>query len=181
MRAHGTLTKWNDDRGFGFITLPQSRAEVFVHISEFPRDGVRPRVGELIAFEIENGRDGRPRAVRISRPGANARRTPTAPRPTREHRASPVRAMVLGAAAVAGIAGFAYSELAPRLGSETSAGEPALVDATRDPGGNFSCDGRTHCSQMSSCEEARFFLRNCPNTEMDGNLDGEPCEQQWCN
>ena len=44
----------------------------------------------------------------------------------------------------------------------------------------FQCDGRTHCSQMSSCEEATFFLKNCPGTKMDGNNDGVPCEQQWC-
>ncbi len=25
-------------------------------------------------------------------------------------------------------------------------------------------------------EEARFFLSNCPGTQMDGNNDGEPCE-----
>jgi hypothetical protein len=40
---------------------------------------------------------------------------------------------------------------------------------------NYKCDGRTHCSQMTSCDEAVFFLRNCPNVEMDGNNDGEPC------
>ena len=44
-----------------------------------------------------------------------------------------------------------------------------------------ACDGRTHCSQMRSCEEAKYFLKNCPNTKMDGNNDGIPCEQQWCN
>lgn len=44
----------------------------------------------------------------------------------------------------------------------------------------FRCDGRTHCSQMTSCAEARYFLRNCPNVQMDGNHDGDPCEQQWC-
>ena len=43
----------------------------------------------------------------------------------------------------------------------------------------FSCDGREHCSQMHSREEAIFFLRNCPNTKMDGDNDGEPCEQQF--
>lgn len=43
------------------------------------------------------------------------------------------------------------------------------------------CDGRTHCSQMSSCQEATYFLKNCPNTTMDGDNDGVPCEQQWCN
>lgn len=37
------------------------------------------------------------------------------------------------------------------------------------------------CSQMTSCQEATFFLQNCPGTKMDGNNDGVPCEQQWCN
>jgi hypothetical protein len=46
--------------------------------------------------------------------------------------------------------------------------------------GPYRCDGRTHCSQMSSCEEAMFFLRNCPNTQMDGDGNGVPCEKQWC-
>lgn len=40
----------------------------------------------------------------------------------------------------------------------------------------FSCDGRQHCSQMNSRAEAEFFLRNCPNTKMDGDHDGIPCE-----
>jgi hypothetical protein len=44
----------------------------------------------------------------------------------------------------------------------------------------FKCDGRTYCSQMTSCEEATYFLRNCPGVKMDGNNDGVPCEQQWC-
>ena len=44
----------------------------------------------------------------------------------------------------------------------------------------FRCDGRTFCSQMASCDEARFFLNNCPNTKMDGNKDGVPCQEQWC-
>ncbi|WP_246610362.1 excalibur calcium-binding domain-containing protein [Comamonas fluminis] len=44
----------------------------------------------------------------------------------------------------------------------------------------YQCDGRTHCSQMTSCEEATFFLRNCPGTKMDGDNDGIPCERQLC-
>lgn len=47
-------------------------------------------------------------------------------------------------------------------------------------GSRFKCDGRTHCSHMTSCEEATFFLKNCPGTKMDGNNDGVPCEKQWC-
>lgn len=42
------------------------------------------------------------------------------------------------------------------------------------------CDGRTYCSQMTSCEEATYFLRHCPGVKMDGDGNGMPCEKQWC-
>jgi len=48
------------------------------------------------------------------------------------------------------------------------------------PSEQFKCDGRRYCSQMTSCAEATFFLKNCPGVKMDGNHDGVPCEQQWC-
>jgi endonuclease YncB( thermonuclease family) len=57
--------------------------------------------------------------------------------------------------------------------ASTSAARPAATAALR-------CDGRTYCSQMSSCAEATWFLKNCPGVKMDGNRDGVPCEQQWC-
>ena len=41
---------------------------------------------------------------------------------------------------------------------------------------NYQCDGRQHCSQMGSYEEAKYFIENCPNTKMDGDNDGIPCE-----
>jgi len=44
-----------------------------------------------------------------------------------------------------------------------------------------NCDGRVWCSEMTSCDEAKFFVRNCPGTKMDGDGDGVPCERQWCN
>jgi hypothetical protein len=44
----------------------------------------------------------------------------------------------------------------------------------------FQCSGKVYCSEMSSCAEAKFYLRNCPGTKMDGNNDGIPCEKQWC-
>lgn len=59
---------------------------------------------------------------------------------------------------------------------------PAAVAASPLPSGaaRFRCDGRRRCSQMTSCEEAKFFLAHCPGVEMDGDHDGIPCEQQWC-
>ena len=47
------------------------------------------------------------------------------------------------------------------------------------PSSQFSCQGKTHCSQMSSYEEAKFYLDNCPGTQMDGDGDGIPCERQF--
>ncbi|WP_275575103.1 excalibur calcium-binding domain-containing protein [Methylocucumis oryzae] len=52
--------------------------------------------------------------------------------------------------------------------------EPAI--AITQPTESFSCDGRQHCSQMRSRAEAEYFLRSCPNTKMDGDHDGIPCE-----
>jgi hypothetical protein len=59
------------------------------------------------------------------------------------------------------------------LGSTSSS---ALTPAENQ----FKCDGRIYCSQMTSCAEATYFLRNCPGTKMDGDHDGVPCENQWC-
>ncbi|WYD79416.1 MAG: excalibur calcium-binding domain-containing protein [Candidatus Electrothrix gigas] len=44
----------------------------------------------------------------------------------------------------------------------------------------FSCQGKKHCSEMTSCAEAKFYLKNCPGVQIDGNNDGVPCERQWC-
>ena len=58
---------------------------------------------------------------------------------------------------------------------------PATSQKPENPSGSgFRCDGRTYCSQMTSCAEATYFLKNCPGTKMDGNNDGIPCEKQWC-
>ena len=45
---------------------------------------------------------------------------------------------------------------------------------------NYTCQGKTHCSQMSSCEEAKYYFRNCPGVKIDGDGNGVPCEKQWC-
>jgi len=47
------------------------------------------------------------------------------------------------------------------------------------PAQRFQCEGKVFCSQMSSYEEAAFYLQNCPGTKMDGDFDWIPCEQQF--
>jgi micrococcal nuclease len=63
----------------------------------------------------------------------------------------------------------------------TAAAVAPKVAAVSPAAPAFRCDGRTYCSQMQSCAEATYFLKNCPGVKMDGNGDGVPCEKQWCN
>jgi hypothetical protein len=89
---------------------------------------------------------------------------------------------IVSALILIGLGGYAYTQFA----SSGSRAMPAASDVTartltpNPPTAEFRCDGRTHCSQMTSCEEAKFFLRTCPGTKMDGDNDGIPCERQWC-
>jgi hypothetical protein len=69
---------------------------------------------------------------------------------------------------------------AKNLAERTPASAPFTLTTTSQPPASFSCDGRKYCSQMTSCQEATYFLKNCPGVKMDGNNDGVPCEQQWC-
>jgi len=50
----------------------------------------------------------------------------------------------------------------------------------QEPVFNFECQGKVYCSEMSSCDEAKFYLRNCPDTQLDGDGDGIPCESDLC-
>ena len=41
---------------------------------------------------------------------------------------------------------------------------------------NTACGKKHLCSQMHSCEEAKFYLSQCGVKSLDGNGDGVPCE-----
>jgi len=65
------------------------------------------------------------------------------------------------------------------LASTSTNRSPISERVSPKPAQSFSCDGRQHCAQMRSCEEATFFIRNCPDTKMDGDNDGMTCDSQW--
>jgi uncharacterized membrane protein YsdA (DUF1294 family)/cold shock CspA family protein len=68
MRFEGTLTSWNDERGFGRIESSQGGEPIFVHVSAWPRGGGRPTVGQSVTFEVELGPKGkRARNVQLVR------------------------------------------------------------------------------------------------------------------
>lgn len=61
---YGTISNWDDDRGFGFITRDDGQADAFAHVKFFAR-GFRPAEGLRVRFELVDGRNGRPRADNV--------------------------------------------------------------------------------------------------------------------
>ena len=57
----GTVTFFNDSKGFGFIRDGETKEDVFVHINNVEED---IREGNLVSFEVEKGPKG-PSAVRV--------------------------------------------------------------------------------------------------------------------
>lgn len=192
MQLSGTLRSWNDERGFGFIAPTHGGAELFVHISEFPRDGSRPTVGEKLGYELGRGRDGKPQAVKVIRLAIGANRpTKNSGSGLRPRRTKSSLVGTFALVALLMIAGaWGYQRLTGYQHRQALAAQPAEVqgpavsapstDAPAAAAESFRCDGRTTCSQMTSCAEATWFINHCPGTQMDGNRDGVPCEQQWC-
>lgn len=189
-RIVGTLKAWNTDKGYGFISPINGGQEIFIHISDYPKRGGAPKVGEWLSFEITLNKDGKKKAVNVQRPEANK---PGQARRKERAQAAPQNSVfgrVIGLLMVLVVSSVGYKYLAPSFQHNTSTdsklvGEPATTKSSPalpmpSPASRWQCDGRTHCSQMTSCEEAKFFVSNCPNTEMDGDRDGIPCESQWC-
>ncbi len=62
-RQQGYISKWQDDKGFGFIETQNSES-VFLHISEFKAPH-RPKVGDEVVFTIEQDNQGRLQAKQV--------------------------------------------------------------------------------------------------------------------
>lgn len=57
---------------------------------------------------------------------------------------------------------------------------PSVTNTQASSSGNFSCNGKTKCTQMSNCDEAKYYLDSCGVSTLDGDNDGTPCES-LCN
>jgi len=191
MRIDGTLTKWNDDRGFGFITPTQGGPEIFVHVSAFPKDGQRPRIGEQLTYEIGTGKDGKKQARNILCPTRPTEKPYRLSEPARRKDKPGLFGRLIPLGMVIALGSYGYDQYTRRIPAHTDSEvqTPQMVPATRSSNAraivessepvistSFQCDGRQYCSDMQSKAEAEYFLRNCPDTKMDGDHDGIPCE-----
>ncbi|AAN53811.1 excalibur calcium-binding domain-containing protein [Shewanella oneidensis MR-1] len=193
----GVLVRWNEEKGFGFIQPEQSGArDVFIHISALKMMARKPKVGDSILYHAEVQHDGKIKAVMASIEGVavlaaspvskGPTRTPQTNRATNLPHSSKGQTSfnrVISILLLIALAGFGYGQYQQR--------QETAIDVNQDPAEvlqqqnslevQFQCEtGKTHCSHMRSCAEATFYIQNCPNTQMDGDDDGIPCESQWC-
>ena len=63
MRSRGTITSWNDARGYGFIAPAGGGKQVFVHIRAFASRDLRPALNASLSYTLSADRQGRPCAA----------------------------------------------------------------------------------------------------------------------
>lgn len=179
----GKLKRWNDDRGFGFIVPDNGNDEVFIHISALKNMSRRPVSGDVILYQLYTGNDGKSKAIKAKIDGVSFTKTRSYYRNKKVKRNWITEIIFI--AVLVSIGFFAYKQFtaANYLSSKNHEVNNFFNDIkskVESSKTTYKCDGRIYCSQMASCEEAEFFISHCPNTKMDGDSDGIPCESQWC-
>jgi cold shock CspA family protein len=188
----GLLKTWKTDKGFGFIKSDTLEHDTFIHISALKHMSRKPKVGDTIYFEVATQPDGKTKAINCRIEGVAELKAPYQKHNNQPHRiaksnfASSFLGKVASIALIAALCFYAINKYNTHSSSHTpiitnddlttfDEKYPKVVIPKSTQ--NFTCDGRQHCSQMNSREEAVFFINNCPNTKMDGDGDGDPCER----
>lgn len=190
--ATGRLEKWNDEKGIGFILPANGEKRLFVHISSFDQNiNRKPRVGDTIFYYTGLDKSGMTKALSARISGVDLKKD-TSPIRYYRYKANHngLRFMFFCVVLALIVSNFMVNKLhidLPKIVNMNNlmALKSRLIKSPSQVMSIFhktySCDGRVHCSQMYSCDEAKYFIQNCPATKMDEDQDGIPCESQWCN
>jgi len=187
----GLLKSWKTDKGFGFIKSDTLEHDTFIHISALKHMSRKPKVGDTIYFEVATQPDGKTKAINCRIEGVAELKAPYQKHNNQPYRiaksnfASSFLGKVASIALIAALCFYAINKYNTHSSSQTpiifnddlatfDEKYPKLVIPKSTQ--NFTCDGRQYCTEMRSRDEAVFFINNCPNTKMDGDGDGKPCE-----
>ena len=131
--------------------------------------------GNVIYFSVVKDKSGKKKAVNAKIEGVSVKTSrQRAPKPKKNTLKPTIFIIVL----IIGAGLYAYKTYPTWTGQIKMAIQNVFSEEDFT---GYSCQGKQYCSQMTSCKEARFYLKNCPNVKIDGDNDGVPCEEQWCN
>ena len=193
----GTLVRWIENKGFGFIKPDNGKSDIFIHVSALREMISPPVIGDVIYSETGFGDNGKVRAINAKIEGVPPALSLTPIRQKsksiKEHKAE-TRSRIsylttrynrpkdrfnfFSILSIIIAAVFIFNKLSNRNShriKQIAETEALPLESTQ----HFQCEGKVYCSEMSSYEEALFYLNNCPGTKMDGDNDGEPCERQF--
>ncbi|ACN15352.1 putative cold shock domain family protein [Desulforapulum autotrophicum HRM2] len=174
MKQKGKLVRWNENRGFGFIKSPAIKGDLFIHISELKKMSRRPKVNDIIYFDHVTDDTGKKKAINARIEGVEE----VIYRPRKKSKGRSFTSKLISLLIFGGLA-FAVYATYPYWSQMFVKSLP--VGFIDEDFTGYRCEGKKYCSEMTSCKEARFYLMNCPNVQIDGDNDGIPCESQWCN
>lgn len=198
MKLKGQLIKWDQKRGFGFIRSDEQESDIFVHFSALKNAGISAKVGTTLYFKLAQDNQNRFQAYDLSLNNQSTQAsTQKHSAKTRSQQQKKPRVAKNNQSSIALIA-FAFfvvifilvrtidtspvthDNTQSETHSNSSGGQINNSTTNTTDFSQFSCQGKQHCAQMTSCEEAKFYLKNCPNVKIDGDKDGIPCERQHC-
>jgi cold shock CspA family protein len=187
----GKLVRWIDNKGFGFIKPENGKSDIFIHISALAGMSRSPVIGDFILYEVSSDTNGKLRAVNAMIEGVSRVSTTSITRPSSQDDAKNHKNYVSYApkpkkrnksllilfVIVASV--YLYDKFYKNINLNIAAKLPEFQTQVIEQKEQFQCQGKVWCAEMSSLDEAIFYLNNCPGTKMDGDNDGEPCESQF--
>jgi cold shock CspA family protein len=191
----GKLVRWVDDKGFGFIKPESGSGDIFIHISALAGMSRKPVIGDIILYQIGFDANGKTCAVNAKIEGVSQilslaplerkrKKDLSTPIQERVNRKpgkinNPKKRFKLLPLLIVVVAVFIYDKVSKEKTVIDRIKMPMVETSEVEQAEPFQCQGKIWCSQMSSSEEALFYLRHCPGTKMDGDNDGIPCERQF--